>query len=39
VGDFEIASLQVGFNDIALAYAEASMRLFGDKVLPRLARL
>jgi hypothetical protein len=39
VGGFEIASLQVNFNDIALADAEASMRLFGDKVLPRLPRL
>jgi hypothetical protein len=39
IGDFEIASLQVNFNDIALADAEASMRLFGDKVLPRLPRL
>lgn len=39
IGDFEIASLQVNFNDIALADAQASMRLFGDKVLPRLPRL
>ena len=36
VGEFEIASLQVNFNDIALAEAEASMRLFGEKVLPRM---
>ena len=36
IGDFEIASLQVNFNDMALADAEASMRLFGEKVLPRL---
>ena len=36
IGDFEVASLQVNFNDIALADAEASMRLFGEKVLPRL---
>src|ERR1700733_8048303 len=36
IGDFEIASLQVNFNDITLADAEASMRLFGEKVLPRL---
>ena len=36
IGDFEIASLQVNFNDIALADAEASMRLFGERVLPRL---
>jgi alkanesulfonate monooxygenase SsuD/methylene tetrahydromethanopterin reductase-like flavin-dependent oxidoreductase (luciferase family) len=39
IGDFEIASLQVNFNDIAVADAEASMRLFGEKVLPRLPRL
>jgi alkanesulfonate monooxygenase SsuD/methylene tetrahydromethanopterin reductase-like flavin-dependent oxidoreductase (luciferase family) len=39
IGEFEIASLQVNFNDIALADAQASMRLFGDKVLPRLPRL
>ena len=36
VQNFEVASLQVNFNDIALADAEASMRLFGEKVLPRL---
>ena len=36
IGDFEIASLQVNFNDIPLAAAEASMRLFGERVLPRL---
>ena len=36
IGEFEIASLQVNFNDIALAEAEASMRLFGEQVLPRL---
>ena len=36
IGGFEIASLQVNFNDITLADAEASMRLFGEKVLPRL---
>ena len=39
IGDFEIASLQVNFNDMALADAESSMRLFGEKVLPRLPRL
>jgi len=39
IGDFEIASLQVNFNDITLADAQASMRLFGDAVLPRLPRL
>jgi len=37
IGEFEIASLQVNFNDIPLAAAEASMRLFGETVLPRLA--
>jgi alkanesulfonate monooxygenase SsuD/methylene tetrahydromethanopterin reductase-like flavin-dependent oxidoreductase (luciferase family) len=36
VGGFDIASLQVNFNDLPLAAAEASMRLFGDRVLPRL---
>jgi alkanesulfonate monooxygenase SsuD/methylene tetrahydromethanopterin reductase-like flavin-dependent oxidoreductase (luciferase family) len=39
IGDFEIASLQVNFNDIALKDAEASMRLFGEEVLPRMPRL
>ena len=39
IGDFEIASLQVNFNDMALADAGASMRLFGEKVLPRLPRV
>ena len=36
VGDFEIASLQVNFNDVPLTAAMDSMRLFGEKVLPRL---
>ena len=36
IGDFEIASVQVNFHDIAVADAGASMRLFGEKVLPRL---
>ena len=36
IGDFEIASLQVNFNDVPLAAAEASMRLFGERVLPLL---
>jgi alkanesulfonate monooxygenase SsuD/methylene tetrahydromethanopterin reductase-like flavin-dependent oxidoreductase (luciferase family) len=36
LGDFEIASVQVNFNDMALADAQASMRLFGEEVLPRL---
>jgi alkanesulfonate monooxygenase SsuD/methylene tetrahydromethanopterin reductase-like flavin-dependent oxidoreductase (luciferase family) len=39
IGDFEIASLQVNFNDLPLADAQASMRRFGEKVLPRLPRL
>ena len=39
IGDFEIASLQVNFNNITLADAQASMRLFGDAVLPRLPKL
>lgn len=37
IGDFEIASVQVNFNNMELAEAEASMRLFGESVLPRLA--
>jgi alkanesulfonate monooxygenase SsuD/methylene tetrahydromethanopterin reductase-like flavin-dependent oxidoreductase (luciferase family) len=36
VGGFEIASLQVNFNDMSLSDADASMRLFGAKVLPRV---
>lgn len=36
VGDFEVASLQVNFNDVSLAAAMDSMRLFGEKVLPRV---
>ncbi len=36
VGDFEIASLQVNFNDVPLAEAMDSMRLFGERVLPRV---
>jgi alkanesulfonate monooxygenase SsuD/methylene tetrahydromethanopterin reductase-like flavin-dependent oxidoreductase (luciferase family) len=36
VGGFDIASLQVNFNDLPLADAEASMRLFGAQVMPRL---
>lgn len=34
VGGFEIASLQVNFNTVPVAAAEASMRLFGERVLP-----
>jgi alkanesulfonate monooxygenase SsuD/methylene tetrahydromethanopterin reductase-like flavin-dependent oxidoreductase (luciferase family) len=37
VGGFEIASLQVNFNDVSVVAAEASMRLFGESVLPKLA--
>jgi alkanesulfonate monooxygenase SsuD/methylene tetrahydromethanopterin reductase-like flavin-dependent oxidoreductase (luciferase family) len=37
IGEFEVASLQVNFNDLPLAAAEASMRLFGERVLPRFA--
>jgi alkanesulfonate monooxygenase SsuD/methylene tetrahydromethanopterin reductase-like flavin-dependent oxidoreductase (luciferase family) len=37
IGRFEIASLQVNFNDLPLAVAQRSMRLFGERVLPRLA--
>jgi alkanesulfonate monooxygenase SsuD/methylene tetrahydromethanopterin reductase-like flavin-dependent oxidoreductase (luciferase family) len=36
IGDFEIASLQVNFNDVPLAAAMDSMRLFGEKVMPRV---
>lgn len=34
-GGFEIASLQVNFNTIDQDQAEASMRLFAEKVIPR----
>ncbi len=36
IGVFEIASLQVNFNDLPVEAAEASMRLFGERVLPLL---
>jgi alkanesulfonate monooxygenase SsuD/methylene tetrahydromethanopterin reductase-like flavin-dependent oxidoreductase (luciferase family) len=39
IGHFEIASLQVNFNDVSLRDAEDSMRLFGERVLPRLQKL
>jgi alkanesulfonate monooxygenase SsuD/methylene tetrahydromethanopterin reductase-like flavin-dependent oxidoreductase (luciferase family) len=39
IGHFEIASLQVNFNDVPLRSAEESMRLFGERVLPRLQKL
>lgn len=38
IGDFEIASLQVNFNDLPVTAAENSMRLFGERVLPLLDR-
>lgn len=34
VGGFEIASMQVNFNTIAVQDAEASMRLFSSEVMP-----
>ena len=34
-GGFEHASLQVNFNTMPLAAAQASMRLFSEKVMPR----
>ena len=37
VGGFDIASVQVNFNDLPLADAEASTRLFGDRVLQNLS--
>ena len=33
-GGFEIASLQINFNDLPVKHAESSMRLFGKKVMP-----
>jgi natural product biosynthesis luciferase-like monooxygenase protein len=33
-GGFEIASLQINFNDLSVEHAESSMRLFGKKVIP-----
>ncbi len=36
-GGFDIASLQVNFNDLPVDVAEASMRLFAEKVMPRFA--
>ena len=37
VGDIEIASLQVNFNTIDRAQAEASMRLFAAEVMPHFS--
>jgi alkanesulfonate monooxygenase SsuD/methylene tetrahydromethanopterin reductase-like flavin-dependent oxidoreductase (luciferase family) len=39
MGGFESASLQVNFNDLAYEHAEASMRLFSEKVMPRIRAL
>lgn len=39
VGGFDIASVQVNFNDMPFEAAAASMRLFGDKVLPRMPKI
>ena len=36
VGGFEIASLQVNFNDIGVLEAEASMRIFAREVMPHI---
>ena len=38
-GTFEIASLQVNFNTISYAQAEASMRLFSEQVMPKFTDL
>lgn len=37
IGDFEIASLQVNFNDLPIEHAEASTRLFGEQVIPKFS--
>ena len=34
VGGFEVASLQVNFNDVPVEDAERSMRLFAEQVMP-----
>jgi natural product biosynthesis luciferase-like monooxygenase protein len=39
MGGFESASLQVNFNTLGYAEAEHSMRLFSEKVMPRLKAL
>ena len=36
VGDFESASLQVNFNTIPYAAAQRSMKLFAEKVMPKI---
>jgi alkanesulfonate monooxygenase SsuD/methylene tetrahydromethanopterin reductase-like flavin-dependent oxidoreductase (luciferase family) len=38
VGGFEDASLQVNFNTIDARTAEASTRLFAEKVMPRVMK-
>ena len=35
-GGFEIASLQVNFNDLPMDVAERSMRLFAEQVIPQV---
>ena len=35
-GGFDIASMQVNFNDLDMSVAENSMRLFSEKVLPHI---
>ena len=37
VGGFESASMQVNFNTITVGQAEASMRLFAERVMPKFA--
>jgi alkanesulfonate monooxygenase SsuD/methylene tetrahydromethanopterin reductase-like flavin-dependent oxidoreductase (luciferase family) len=39
IGGFEIASMQVNFGTVPADAAEASMRLFGEKVIPKLSDL
>ena len=39
IGGFEIASIQVNFGTVPADAAERSMRLFGEKVIPRLSDL
>ena len=39
IGGFEIASMQVNFGTVPADAAEPSVRLFGEKVIPRLSKL
>ena len=39
VGGFEVASLQVNFNTISRQAAERSIRLYSERVMPRIAAL